>query len=236
MDVDDYFFFLQHKLDSGHCYWKLWQSGMNLYMRDTLIFRISEVSITTNESPYRNAENRFKLKQDGIWCDAHLYKQRILEMHFPMLSIPLDDQPEKTVKANIRWTTKLLSLCVDHVDILLEDWYPTLGTRFMHTSEGNFLVNRIVPCLNCLQEIQSSLTVLELKDDEPSSLSDSSSDDTSDPKSIYKNVLFNGETLPKVNAVYSSSSPVFGIIFLFSDSKFKDQILLDHRGMHIGYI
>lgn len=210
---------------------------MNLYMRDTLIFRISEVPITTNESPYRCAENRFKLKQDGIWCDAHLYKQRILEMFFPMMSIPLDDQPDKCVKPNLRWTTKLLSLCVDHVDILLEDWYPTLGTRFMHTSEGNFLVNRIVPCLNCLQEIQSSALRLEQKDDEPSSLSDSSSDDTSDPKSIYKNIMFNGTPLAKVSSAFSVSK-----WFLFErnrfvlDPKFINQILLDHRRMHIGHV
>jgi hypothetical protein len=32
--------------------------------------------------------------------------------------------------------TKLLALAVDHIDTLLEDWYPTLGTRFVHTSEG----------------------------------------------------------------------------------------------------
>ncbi len=25
---------------------------------------------------------------------------------------------------------QLMALIVDHIDILLEDWYPTLGTRF----------------------------------------------------------------------------------------------------------
>lgn len=47
-------------------------------------------------------------------------------------------------------TAQLLALAVDHIDILLEDWYPTLGTRFVHTSEGRFLVTRLIPCPKCL--------------------------------------------------------------------------------------
>ncbi|OTF78260.1 hypothetical protein BLA29_004242, partial [Euroglyphus maynei] len=31
------------------------------------------------------------------------------------------------------------------------DWYPSLGTRFIHTSDGRFLITRIVPCISCLQ-------------------------------------------------------------------------------------
>lgn len=45
--------------------------------------------------------------------------------------------------------TKLLANTVDHIDNLLEDWYPSLGTRFAHTLGGSFLVNRVVPCTNC---------------------------------------------------------------------------------------
>lgn len=39
---------------------------------------------------------------------------------------------------------------MEHVDSLLEDWYPSLGTRFLHTSEGKMLVTRLVPCPRCL--------------------------------------------------------------------------------------
>ena len=42
------------------------------------------------------------------------------------------------------------ALAVEHVDSLLEDWYPSLGTRFLHTSEGKMLVTRLVPCPRCL--------------------------------------------------------------------------------------
>lgn len=167
-------------------------------MRDTLIFKINEVPVTAKCSPYRDPDTRFKLKQDGIWYDIHLYKQRILEMHFPMLSIPLDDAVDVFIRPNLQWTTKLLSLCVDHVDILLEDWYPTLGTRFMHTSEGNFLVNRIVPCFICLQELQQHTAMVYVKDEEKSNVSDSSSDDASDPKTMQSNVLFGDKQISKV--------------------------------------
>ena len=45
---------------------------------------------------------------------------------------------------------QLLALAVEHIDTLLEDWYPSLGTRFLHTSEGKMLVTRMVPCPRCL--------------------------------------------------------------------------------------
>ncbi len=38
---------------------------------------------------------------------------------------------------------------MDHVDTLLEDWYPSIGTRFVHTSEGKYLVTRLIPCPRC---------------------------------------------------------------------------------------
>lgn len=42
--------------------------------------------------------------------------------------------------------------------MLLEDWYPTLGTRFVHTSEGKFLVTRLVPCPKCLSNVSTDVT------------------------------------------------------------------------------
>lgn len=44
---------------------------------------------------------------------------------------------------------KLLTLGVEAVDNLLEDWYPSIGTRFVHTSEGKYLVTRLCPCPSC---------------------------------------------------------------------------------------
>lgn len=54
--------------------------------------------------------------------------------------------------------TQLLSLAVERIDTLLEDWYPTLGTRFVHTSEGRFLVTRLVPCNQCVRQAREVAT------------------------------------------------------------------------------
>ena len=51
---------------------------------------------------------------------------------------------------NPKAVCQLLALAVEHIDTLLEDWYPSLGTRFLHTSEGKMLVTRLVPCPRCL--------------------------------------------------------------------------------------
>lgn len=107
-------------------------------------------------SPYRNELNRFKIKQDGIWSDVDLSRSSILEIHFPLLSLTITNETgeERSISVNIQCITKLLSACVDHVDILLEDWYPTIGTRFVHTSEGRFLVTRLVSCTTCIERTQ----------------------------------------------------------------------------------
>lgn len=118
--------------------------------------------ISTFVNPQNNC--RFRLKQDGVWCDVDLQNTSILEIHFPVESLVIKSLlPENTelsqnklkddvvIECTPESTAQLLALAVDHIDILLEDWYPTLGTRFVHTSEGKFLVTRLVPCPRCLQ-------------------------------------------------------------------------------------
>ena len=53
------------------------------------------------------------------------------------------------LEPSVESIAKLLALIVDHVDTLLEDWYPSIGTRFVHTSEGKYLVTRLIPCPKC---------------------------------------------------------------------------------------
>lgn len=127
---------------------------MELYVDNTLIFKLREIALNCVNSPYRNELNKFKIKQDGLWSSVDLSRSSILEINFPLLKLTrYDDDGEATqsILVNIQGITKLLSACVDHVDILLEDWYPTIGTRFVHTSEGRFLVTRLVPCPLCIE-------------------------------------------------------------------------------------
>jgi serine/threonine protein kinase len=99
------------------------------------------------------------LKQEGLWTDIDLISQGILELVFPMHAIgvrPLSPELgiEMEIDINIQSATQLLALIVDHIDLLLEDWYPTLGTRFVHTSEGRFLITRLIPCQKCLMRCE----------------------------------------------------------------------------------
>lgn len=137
------------------CQWKIWQTGMALYYGNTLLYKIREIPSSCSYSPYRNAQNRFKLKQEAVWCDLDLASTSIFELVFPFNSIGAKRRSDGMDSAielaiNQQAMTQLIALTVDHIDLLLEDWYPTLGTRFVHTSEGRFLVTRLVPCPKCL--------------------------------------------------------------------------------------
>lgn len=133
---------------------------MKLYNDDTLIFQLQEIPQNYSNSSYREEANKFKIKQDGIWSDLDLSKSSILEINFPLLEMirNVGDSVTKSIPPNLQYATKLLSTCVDHIDILLEDWYPTIGTRFVHTSEGRFLVTRLVPCPVCIERMHTKQT------------------------------------------------------------------------------
>ncbi|XP_032596558.1 leucine-rich repeat serine/threonine-protein kinase 1 isoform X2 [Drosophila grimshawi] len=143
--------------------WNLWQTGLALYYGPILIFRIWEVPYQSTErtQPFRTASNRFKLKLDGIWSDVNLNSSSILEVYFPLYHVTIAqelDAGERQLLAELQpsmsQVAKLLALVVDHIDLLLEDWYPALGTRFVHTSEGRFLITRLVLCPRCLRKLQ----------------------------------------------------------------------------------
>ncbi|KAJ8934094.1 hypothetical protein NQ318_004975 [Aromia moschata] len=140
--------------------WVLWQTGLQLKYGDITLFRMKEV-LHNSAAHYRQL--RFKLKQEGVWCDVDMQNTSILEIYFPVESLVIkpiitDDNnacqhtitDQLVVDPSPECTAQLLALAVDHIDILLEDWYPTLGTRFVHTSEGKFLITRLVPCPQCL--------------------------------------------------------------------------------------
>ncbi|XP_017968519.1 leucine-rich repeat serine/threonine-protein kinase 1 isoform X2 [Drosophila navojoa] len=143
--------------------WNLWQTGLALYYGPILIFRIWEVPFQNNErtQPFRTTSNRFKLKLDGIWSDVNLSSSSILEVFFPLHNVSIYQELEAgnrqllaELQPHMSHVAKLLALVVDHIDLLLEDWYPALGTRFVHTSEGRFLITRLVLCPRCLRKLQ----------------------------------------------------------------------------------
>lgn len=143
--------------------WILWQTGLELRYSGITLLRLKEVNYNLKNTPYDYKQFKFKLKQDGIWCTVDLKNSAILEIWFPVdtlvikqpiMSDSVDEEPMGyqaiVVEPRPESIPQLMALIVDHIDILLEDWYPTLGTRFVHTSEGKLLVTRLIPCPRCL--------------------------------------------------------------------------------------
>ncbi|KAK3921714.1 Leucine-rich repeat serine/threonine-protein kinase 1 [Frankliniella fusca] len=143
--------------------WVLWQTGMELRYADTTLFRMKEILPTMRNSPMDYSQLQLRVKQEGTWTDVDLANSSILEIYFPVDTVvikrPITDElsggeaigyQAVVLDPSPEYVTKLLALAVDHIDVLLEDWYPTLGTRFVHTSEGRFLVTRLVPCPRCI--------------------------------------------------------------------------------------
>ncbi|XP_046483953.1 leucine-rich repeat serine/threonine-protein kinase 1 [Neodiprion pinetum] len=156
--------------------WVLWQTGLELRYAGITLLRLKEVNYGIKNSPHDYRQYKFKLKQDGIWCTVDLKNSAILEIWFPVdtlvvkqpiMSDSMEEEPMGyqaiVVEPRPESMPQLLALIVDHIDILLEDWYPTLGTRFVHTSEGKLLVTRLIPCPRCLinnsdNDVESSST------------------------------------------------------------------------------
>lgn len=143
--------------------WQLWQSGIALFFQNNLIFKLREVPMQCEDSIFRHADTSFALKHDDNWGAISIDKSCLMEIFFPMNVLCIDTLNEngqtvdsEKLEISIQHLTQILSICVDHIDILLEDWYPTLGTRFVHTSEGRFLVTRLIPCPKCFNLALSS--------------------------------------------------------------------------------
>ncbi|KAK6027259.1 leucine Rich repeat-containing domain protein, partial [Ostertagia ostertagi] len=114
------------------------------------------------------------------WRTFPLDQYALVEMLFPALSVTVIDKDHKmTISTEGEGSTRLLALVVDLLDTLLEDWYPAIGTRFVHSSEGDLLVNRFVPCSKCASEITTE--VQRARDD-----ADLSSRKSSDHKSVFE--------------------------------------------------
>src|SRR3569832_1462260 len=94
-------------------------------------------------------------QDDDVWRPARAHKAQTLEIFVPNFELDIrcvrassliklfrflsgKESTQRTIRleTDLRARTKLLSMVVDAIDTLLEDWYPSLGTRFVHTSEG----------------------------------------------------------------------------------------------------
>uniref|UniRef100_T1IVJ9 non-specific serine/threonine protein kinase n=1 Tax=Strigamia maritima TaxID=126957 RepID=T1IVJ9_STRMM len=165
-------------LERHRAEWLCWQTGMELHYANTTLFRMKEVLLNTDNPSGNYHHMHLMLQQDGNWSAMDVSSSAILELYIPNQTVVLQrrfnlpreksesgdigDDDEAQVDGpcyqriildpNPDCIAKLLAITVDHIDTLLEDWYPTLGTRFVHTSEGKFLITRLVPCPQCLND------------------------------------------------------------------------------------
>ena len=119
------------------------------------------------------------LFQDEKWSELDTTSSSILEVSLPQDTVvikrPVLERSDENsgdpigyramaLDPNPKSVCQLLALAVEGIDLLLEDWYPSLGTRFLHTSEGRMLVTRIVPCNYCLTLFSEKETVKSWQD------------------------------------------------------------------------
>ncbi|KRZ25882.1 Leucine-rich repeat serine/threonine-protein kinase 1 [Trichinella pseudospiralis] len=145
--------------------WRLWQTGLEVNVFGVTLISVKEFLplAQVRDVDYRDVSMRYK--QDTFWSIVNADQSSVLELYFPHVSFEIlttanGQEPNSnarfTLTTNRKAAIRLLALTVEILDTLLEDWYPSLGTRFIHTSEGRYLVTRLVPCPCCLSSCLNS--------------------------------------------------------------------------------
>uniref|UniRef100_A0A0N4ZX28 non-specific serine/threonine protein kinase n=1 Tax=Parastrongyloides trichosuri TaxID=131310 RepID=A0A0N4ZX28_PARTI len=147
--------------------WNLWQSGIECEAFSEVIFSLKQYlpMADGNDVPYDKIDIHSKDESDN-WRKFGVGDFSIVELKIPYIifNINVNDRIG-CFESNLVTSSQLLSIIVNNIDTLLEDWYPALGTRFVHTSEGKLLVNRLVPCNKCLIEVKNPEKNKRTKDD-----------------------------------------------------------------------
>ncbi|EYB82696.1 hypothetical protein Y032_0353g3295 [Ancylostoma ceylanicum] len=135
--------------------WIVWQTGLELIIKGHSVFLLKQffAQAEVRDLDYTHLDFRTRDEQKR-WRTFPLSQYALVEILLPALSVTVVDGASKmTISTEGEGSTRLLALVVDLLDTLLEDWYPAIGTRFVHSSEGDLLVNRFVPCAKCASDI-----------------------------------------------------------------------------------
>ncbi|EFO25986.1 TKL/LRRK protein kinase [Loa loa] len=146
-------------------YWLLWQTGFEILAFEKTIFIMRQfLPLAEVRDVHYEIVEWHCCAEDSNWRTLDMNGSSLIEIIIPSVRINLvSGEKEYVLRSNRAAVTRLLALIVDIMDTLLEDWYPSLGTRFVHTSEGCLLVNRLVPCLKCASSTRYLDTSFKVK-------------------------------------------------------------------------
>lgn len=149
--------------------WRCWQTGFELVYFNNVIMQVKEVRNGLNY-----AQGMCNYLQDGLslechfeneWGELNVKDSVVLEISFKADKITFNfGQQEVTGTSNYRSIeprdiyhdekakTAILAKIVEHIDSLLQDWFPEIGeARFIQSCQGRYLVTRVVLCPLCLE-------------------------------------------------------------------------------------
>ncbi|KAK3091447.1 hypothetical protein FSP39_019911 [Pinctada imbricata] len=145
-------------------FWQPWQTGIQLVYHDAILFRVKEV-LPGAVGFCDYLHSYMKCFIEDQWMDLDMVNSVIMEMGFQADSIQFmfanytdasklfaKSHSEKVI-LNEKAGAKLLAKITEHIDNLLQDWYPEIGeSRFVQNCFGRYLITRIIPCGYCLHQ------------------------------------------------------------------------------------
>ena len=158
----------------AECSWIVFQTGLELRYYDCCLLRINQISLNSSfidddiSYSYLNVVFQFDTDEEQnkqifpFNAQGSLIEILICTSDLQMIISSNNDENEDSnsfifelfVQENV--IGRILTILMAHFDTMLDDWYPEMGTRFVQTSKGDYLVNRFIPCHQCLNENNQS--------------------------------------------------------------------------------
>lgn len=148
--------------------WRCWQTGFEIVHFKNVIMQVKEVQTGSvyacGMCDYLNEGLNIQCHFDSQWGELDVEDSVILEISFKADKLAFHFQ-ESQISANSNFhsiysreiyhdeqaKTTILAKIVEHIDCLLQDWFPEMGeSRFIQSCSGRYLVTRVVPCPLCL--------------------------------------------------------------------------------------
>ena len=150
----------------AECSWIVCQTGFELRYYDCCLVRINQLHLTSSMIDddialnYMNFIFQFdtdeeQKKQILPFNDqGTLIEILICTSDLQMVIDSIENDNSYVIELFVQQDTiaAILTILMAHFDALLEDWYPEMGTRFVQNSKGDYLVNRFIPCHQCLND------------------------------------------------------------------------------------